>query len=121
MQYALKTKGVPYTFIDVGIWMHVTLPYPPAVEGFFPNLTRLWCGDGNQKTALCNLENVGEFVARIIADPRTLNQYVFIYDEEVTLNEIYEIANRATGLDFHKIKTTVRRYQISRLTKQLTF
>lgn len=103
----IKELGVPYTFVDVGFWMQITLPYPAAAKGFIAKTVRDWCGDGEKKTAVVNLNNIGSFVARIIADPRTLNQYVFIYDDERTMNEIYEIANRVSGEDFHKIKTVV--------------
>jgi hypothetical protein len=32
--------------------------------------------DGVVKTAYTDLGDIGQFVARIVADPRTLNQYV---------------------------------------------
>jgi hypothetical protein len=56
---------------------------------------------------MTNKENMGLFVAQIIADSRTLNQYVFMYDDVRTRNEIYEVASRISGKDFHKIKVVV--------------
>jgi hypothetical protein len=83
------------------------VPYREAVKGQIPELVRQFYGDGEKKTAMVNKERIGLFVAQIIADPRTLNQYVFIYDDARTLNEIYEVASRIAGEDFHKIKVVV--------------
>jgi hypothetical protein len=60
-------------------------------------LVREFYGDGEKKIAMTNKENMGLFVAQIIADSRTLNQYVFMY----------EVASRISGEDFHKIKVVV--------------
>jgi hypothetical protein len=98
---------VPYTSIDVGYWMQITLPYREADKGFVANLVREFYGDGNKKTAVVNLNNIGTYVTRIVSDPRTLNQYVFIYDQELTMNEVYEIATRTAGEDFHSFKIPV--------------
>lgn len=103
----LKQTGVPYTFIDVGYWMRIVVPYKAADEGYIQNLVREWYGDGQKKSAVVDMVNIGSFVARIIADPRTLNQYVFIYDDEVTMNEVYEIGCRVSGEDLHKVKVVV--------------
>lgn len=70
-------------------------------------MVREFYGDGNKKTAVVNLNNIGTYVARIISDPRTLNQYVFIYDQELTMNEIYGIANEIAEEDFHRFKVAV--------------
>jgi len=78
------------------------------MKGPIPELLREFYGDGEKKTAMANKERIGLFVAKIIADPRTLNQYVFIYDDARTMNEIYEVAGRIAGEDFHKIKVVVR-------------
>jgi hypothetical protein len=100
----IEDSGVPHTYIDVGFWYQITVPYRGAVKGPIPELVREFYGDGEKKTAMVNKERIGLFVAQIIADPRTLNQYVFIYDDVRTMNEIYEVASRIAGEDFHKIK-----------------
>lgn len=89
--------------------MQLTLPYRAAVTGFIPDMVRQWFGDGNKKTAVVNLNNIGGFVSRIISDPRTIKKYVFINEDELTMNEVYEIASSTAGEDFHKIKLVVRR------------
>lgn len=64
-------------------------------------------GDGETVTALINREHIGDYVARIIADPRTLNQYVFAYEIETNQKEIYEVCSRIAGEDFRKTHETV--------------
>jgi hypothetical protein len=103
----IEDSGVPHTYIDVGFWYQITVPYRGAVKGPIPELVREFYGDGEKKTSMVNRERIGLFVAQIIADPRTLNQYVFIYDDVRTMNEIYEVASRIAGEDFHKIKVVV--------------
>lgn len=56
---------------------------------------------------MVNPDHIGDFVARIIADPRTLNQYVFAYEDELSLKEIYELCSQAAGEDFRSIQSTV--------------
>jgi hypothetical protein len=38
-------------------------------------------GDGNLKTGSTDIRDIGPYVAKIIADDRTLNKYVFCYGE----------------------------------------
>jgi len=78
------------------------------VKGPIPELVCEFYGDGEKKTAMVNRERIGLFVAQIIADLRTLNQYVFIYDDMRNMNDIYEVASRIAGEDFHKVKVVVR-------------
>ena len=60
-------------------------------------------GTGEVKTAVTDLDDIGKFVARIIADPRTLNRYVFIAGEEVTQNKVFAIAEEVTGRTIPRI------------------
>ena len=64
-----------------------------AMAGF---LTMLF-GTGEVKSAVTDARDIGKFVARIIADPRTLNRYVFIAGDEVTQKEVYAIAEEVSG------------------------
>ena len=41
-------------------------------------------GSYETRTAVTNLSDIGKFVARIVDDPRSLNQYVFCWGDEVT-------------------------------------
>lgn len=38
-------------------------------------------GTGEQKSAMTDLRDVGRYVARIVQDDRTVNKYVFCYNE----------------------------------------
>ena len=49
------------------------------------------------KTAVTDRQDVGRFVARIIADPRTLNHAVIIWEDEVAENAAHEIGERVSG------------------------
>ena len=70
------------------------------MKGPIPELVREFYGDGEKQTAMVNKERIGLFVAQITADPRTLDQYMFIYYDARTMNEIYEVAGRIAGEDF---------------------
>ncbi|KAH6869175.1 hypothetical protein B0T10DRAFT_533951 [Thelonectria olida] len=65
---------LPYTIIDIGFWYQLMLPRLPS---------------GRIDYAL---PDIGRWVARIIADPRTLNKMVFAYNtasgEEVDRNYV---------------------------------
>ncbi|KAF6794639.1 isoflavone reductase family protein [Colletotrichum sojae] len=95
----IQTIFLPYTIINVGWWYQITLPRLPsgridAVSSPFDN----WiAGDGNVKSALTDLRDVGKYVARIIADPRTINKRVFAYTELRSQNEVYDLIENLSG------------------------
>ncbi|KAK1234509.1 hypothetical protein PQX77_002289 [Marasmius sp. AFHP31] len=107
-QKFITDNDIPHTFILVGIWPDAVLPLPHAVDGgpvanFFQ---KQFQGPGNVKTSWTALERVGDFVARIISDPRTLKRTVQTWDGESTLGEMYELASKVTGEnfdDYHKL------------------
>ena len=49
------------------------------------------------KSAITDRRDIGPYVARILLDDRTLNQYVFIWSEEVTINEAVSTAEKCLG------------------------
>ncbi|KAI0359473.1 NAD-P-binding protein [Trametes cingulata] len=95
----VKELGLPYTFIDVGWWMQLALPLPARSKA--PEAFKEWTyelhGTGTQKMLLTDSRDIGAYVARIVADPRTLNQAVIVWEEELTEEEIHEIAERFSG------------------------
>ncbi|KAL0574615.1 hypothetical protein V5O48_007341 [Marasmius crinis-equi] len=95
-------NNIPYTFIQVGWWASLLLPHPHSVESHpaINLLTKQFYGTGKVKTAYTVLDRIGEFVSRIISDPRTLNQTVQTWDGEATLEEAFAIASEATGENF---------------------
>ncbi|EJD05565.1 NAD-binding protein [Fomitiporia mediterranea MF3/22] len=127
----IKEIGLGYTFIDVGWWlvndlsmysleeyielryrMQITLPYTetsksPGIEGpietFMRSSLKSFYGAGNAKCAVTDRRDIGKFVARILADERTLNQYVFCWTEEVTQTEVFDLAERIAGRKLEKV------------------
>lgn len=54
-------------------------------------------GDGNIPNAMTDLNDVGRYVALIIADERTLNKMVFAYNEVLTANQAYGMMESLSG------------------------
>ncbi|KAI0333234.1 NAD(P)-binding protein [Cubamyces sp. BRFM 1775] len=93
----IQELGVPYTFIDVGWWMQLSLPHPDRSSSPLKNILNTVYGDGDDRMLVTDLNHIGTYVARIIADPRTLNQAVIIWEDEVTQLETREIGERVSG------------------------
>ncbi|KAI0764295.1 NAD-P-binding protein [Trametes elegans] len=91
--------GVPHTFIDVGWWMQLSLPLPSrsAVPAAFRATTHLLHGTGTSRMLVTDLRHIGTYVARIVADPRTLNHAVMVWEDEVTELEAHELGERFSG------------------------
>lgn len=96
----IRGLGIPYTFVEIGWWIQLSLPYPPgAFDGHpFAQGFNNVIGDGNKKNALTDMHHVGDVVTRILLDDRAVNQTVFYREVEVTQNEIWEVAQKASGL-----------------------
>ncbi|PGH27363.1 hypothetical protein AJ80_00841 [Polytolypa hystricis UAMH7299] len=89
----IKKIYLPFTVIDVGWWYQGAFPKLPS--GKIDYMTgagsmNLLCLDGNTPSALTDLRDIGKYVARIIVDDRTVNKYVFTYNEVWTPNQIYD-------------------------------
>ncbi|KAL7277508.1 hypothetical protein ACG7TL_008429 [Trametes sanguinea] len=97
IQDFIKELGVPYTFIDVGWWMQLALPLPERSAFFMKALTYEIYNNGGAKMLLTARDHIGTYVARIIADSRTLNNAVIIWEDERTQLEQHEIGERASG------------------------
>lgn len=54
-------------------------------------------GDGNIPNALTDVDDVGRYVALVIADSRTLNKMVFAHNEEMTANKAYDVMEEISG------------------------
>ncbi|KAL2828841.1 hypothetical protein BJY01DRAFT_261444 [Aspergillus pseudoustus] len=96
----IRKLHLPYTIIDVGVWHQVFFPTVPSGRAdyasvFVPNTT-IHAG-GNTPTLLTDLRDIGRFVARIIADPRTLNQSVYTWSDLLTENEIFALMEDLSG------------------------
>lgn len=95
----IKKIYLPYTLIDVGWWYEISPPRVPsgrADYGLMAPMAHL-LGDGSVSSALTSLQDVGRYVARIIADPRTLNKMVFVYNELWTQKQIVAKVEELSG------------------------
>jgi uncharacterized protein YbjT (DUF2867 family) len=94
-----KRLYLPYTAMDVGWWFQSVLPDVPSgkLDGAYPFPDNIIYGDGNTKTALTDKDNIGKYVVRVIADPRTLNKLVFAYEALLTQNEIWAAVEKFTN------------------------
>ncbi|KAI9929744.1 hypothetical protein ASPWEDRAFT_41037 [Aspergillus wentii DTO 134E9] len=95
----IKRVELPYTVIDVGFWHQISFPSVPSgrvdYANFGPDATIH--GDGDAPNILTDLRDIGRFVARIIADDRTLNQFVYTCGDVLTENEIFGIVEELSG------------------------
>lgn len=94
-----KRLYLPYTVIDVGWWYQASLPRPPSgkLDSAISFPETLIGADGNVKFAGTDVADIGKYVARIIADPRTLNKQVFAYSEMITQNHIWNTMEALTN------------------------
>jgi hypothetical protein len=90
---------LPYTVIDVGWWFQNSAPrltsgkIDYAVKFPMNSIS----GDGNLRSALTDIRDVGKYVEHIITDPRTLNKSVFVYNELLTQKQIFSMLEEASG------------------------
>ncbi|RPD58064.1 NAD(P)-binding protein [Lentinus tigrinus ALCF2SS1-7] len=95
----IKQHGIPHTFIDVGWWMQIYLPIPlrSTAPPEFKSMTHRIVGSGDTPILLTNNNHIGTFVARIIADPRTLDHEVIIWEDQASQLDAQEIGARLSG------------------------
>ena len=55
--------------------------------------------DGDEPCLVTDYRNMGKWVTRIIVDPRTLNKKVIVWEDEKTLKEAFDIAERLVGAE----------------------
>ncbi|KAJ4264218.1 hypothetical protein NW762_005412 [Fusarium torreyae] len=103
----LAAIDLPHTIIDVGWWWNGFIPelpsgrtdYAIALPYFIRNLIP---GDGNMKTHVVDPERVGTFVARILADPETINKRVMASEAAMSFNEMFDTAEALTGEEIRR-------------------
>jgi len=100
----IKKIYLPYTIVDVGWWYQIAFPRLPSGKidyaVMLPNIHI--AGDGNTQSALTDVRDIGPYVARIVADERTSNKYVLVYNELWTQNAIWDTLSRLSGEEVPK-------------------
>ncbi|KAJ0104343.1 isoflavone reductase family protein [Diaporthe amygdali] len=95
----IKKIYLPYTIIDVGWWYEISPPRVPSGRidyGLMMAVTHLF-GDGSAPSGLTYTKDIGKYVARIIADPRTLNNMVYVHNELWTQRQIFDKVEELSG------------------------
>lgn len=90
---------LPYTIIDVGYWNQISFPRLPSgrIDDMVIRTDNVIYGDGDAPNLLTDARDIGRFVTRIVKDPRTLNQKIVTYSDELSQKDIYKIAERLSG------------------------
>ncbi|KAJ7639900.1 hypothetical protein B0H17DRAFT_1216760 [Mycena rosella] len=96
----IRRLYLPYTIIDVGYWHQISFPTLPSgrvdYAAFATPSVDIHAG-GTAPTMLTDLRDIGPFVARIIKDPRTLNQSVVTYSDVLSENDIFKLLEEMSG------------------------
>ncbi|QBZ57683.1 hypothetical protein PoMZ_02618 [Pyricularia oryzae] len=106
----IKEQRVPYTIIDVA-WWYQNLPFkiPSGRTDYMSEIlnddARI-IGTGDVPIAFSNLRSIGTHVARILADPRTINKYVHIWDEVLTMHQVVETLEEVSGEKVERVYNT---------------
>ena len=75
-------------------------PYPHLKDVSLEQNQNNFYAEGDKLVTCTSRKSIGELVAKIISDPRTLNQLVMAYDLEISKKESWKIAEKITGEDF---------------------
>ncbi|KAJ4397256.1 hypothetical protein N0V93_001480 [Gnomoniopsis smithogilvyi] len=112
---AVQRAYIPYTVIDDSWWYQGVCPSVPSGKtdhGVFADMNDRIYGDGDVPQGLMDMNDVGLYVAEIIADPRTINKKVYIYSEVLTQNQIWATVADITGEE--PLRHTVSKDEILR-------
>lgn len=109
----VKRLHIPYTIIDVGWWYQFSLPELPSgrIDYAVGVANQGTPGDGNVRSALTDLRDVGKYVARVIKDDRTLNAMVFVYNELWSANQIHDVLEKLSGETIPRKYTSAEEYE----------
>ncbi|KAI1764488.1 isoflavone reductase family protein [Hypoxylon sp. FL1150] len=96
---AVQRLSLPYTVIDIGWWIENNVPAVPSgrTNAAVIEALNVIPGDGTVPVAYTSLSDIGVYVAKIIADPRTLNKKIFAYTDVLTGNQIADLMDELAG------------------------
>lgn len=86
-----------YTFIDIGWWAQLAVPGTATAPSLLGPVSDEYYTSDDKPSLLTDVEHIGPWVARIVGDPRTANQYVIVWEDELPLRESKAIAEVASG------------------------
>lgn len=95
----IKKIRLPYTIIDVGWWYQIAIPRLPSgkIDYCVSGTSNTLVNSGDTPSALTDVRDIGTYVAAIIADTRTLNEYVLAYNEVWKPNDVYDELKELSG------------------------
>ncbi|KAI1652957.1 isoflavone reductase family protein [Daldinia decipiens] len=96
---AIQRLYLPYTVIDIGWWIDQSVPAIPSgrTDHVCNRVLDIIPGDGSVPMAYTNFPDIGTYVAKIIADPRTLNKKVFAHTETLSAIQMRELLEELGG------------------------
>ncbi|KAL1713302.1 hypothetical protein EV715DRAFT_211901 [Schizophyllum commune] len=93
----IESIGLGHTYIEIGWWMQLTVIFPAHMNSATADMARNLIGTGDVPFAVADEFHIGDYVARIIRDERTLNRKVFVWEDEVTQNQVWDLAVKKYG------------------------
>ena len=95
----IRDLGVPHTFVDAGWAMQTFLPLPPRSKAppAAATATHTAFVPGDARVLLADMQAVGAYVARVVADPRTLGRKVVVWDDERPVSAAHAAGERLSG------------------------
>ncbi|KAL1686238.1 hypothetical protein GGG16DRAFT_64644 [Schizophyllum commune] len=100
----IRQIGLGHTFIEVAWWAQFAVIYPAHYTGIDSSMSRHVIGEGKTRFGVTDLFHIGDYMARVIQDDRTLNQTVFIWEDEITQQQAWDLAVKNFGEDILKTK-----------------
>ncbi|KAI5890646.1 NAD(P)-binding protein [Schizophyllum commune H4-8] len=104
----IESIGLGHTYIEIGWWMQISAIFPAHIKSTTADMVRNLIGSGDVPFAVVDEFHIGDYVARIIQDERTLNKKVFVWEDEVTQNQAWNLAVKKYGKGILEQKKTVR-------------
>ena len=83
--------------VPLGWWAQIAVPGTAVAPTALGPLADEYYTSDDKPCLLTDVDHIGPWVARIIGDPRTANQYVIVWEDELSLRESREIAEEESG------------------------
>ena len=77
--------------------LYLPLPLRSAASAGALKMSRHVYGAGDNRTLVTDFNHIGTYVARILADPRTVNHAVIIWEDEVRQGDAHALGERVSG------------------------